>query len=171
VLVDVDGLPALCVNLNCDYTYEAATAEITNQTYDSSTKVIVVTGTSLPTTGVTLSFGGVTCANSTPSSAYTATEITCTLKNAPRAGDHKAEIRDSKGLIPFASGVADINIALVITSVTPDVANALGGDILTIVGTGFPLDINTVKVSLKYILTDEEAALLTDEEAALLTDE
>ena len=26
VLVDVDGLPALCVNLNCDYTYEAATA-------------------------------------------------------------------------------------------------------------------------------------------------
>ena len=142
MLVDVDGLPALCVNLNCDYTYEAATAEITNQTYDSSTKVIVVTGTSLPTTGVTLSFGGATCADETPSTAYTATEITCTLKNAPRAGDHKAEIRDSKGLIPFASGVADINIALVITSVTPDVANALGG-------TGFPLDINTVKVSLK----------------------
>jgi hypothetical protein len=108
-----------------------------------------VTGTSLPTTGVTLSFGGATCADETPSSAYTATEITCTLKNAPRAGEQKAEIRDSKGLIPFASGVADINVALVITSVTPDDANALGGDILTIVGTGFPLDINTVKVYLK----------------------
>jgi hypothetical protein len=98
---------------------------------------------------LTLSFGGATCLDSTPSSAFTDTQITCTLKNAPRAGDHKVEIRDSKGLIPFASGVADINIPLVITSVTPDVANALGGDILTIVGTGFPLDINIVKVALK----------------------
>jgi len=149
VLVDVDGLPALCVNLNCDYNYVAATSEITLQSYDQNTKVIVVNGTSLPTTGLTLSFGGATCLDSTPSSAFTETQITCTLKNAPRAGDHKVEIRDSKGLIPFASGVADINIPLVITSVTPDVANALGGDILTIVGTGFPLDINIVKVALK----------------------
>ena len=149
MLVDVDGLPALCVNLNCDYNYVAATSEITLQSYDQNTKVIVVNGTSLPTTGLTLSFGGATCLDSTPSSAFTETQITCTLKNAPRAGDHKVEIRDSKGLIPFASGVADINIPLVITSVTPDVANALGGDILTIVGTGFPLDINNVKVALK----------------------
>jgi hypothetical protein len=29
VLVNVDGLPALCVNLNCDYAYVQAVAEIT----------------------------------------------------------------------------------------------------------------------------------------------
>lgn len=73
VLVDVDGLPALCVNLNCNYAYIAATAQITGQTYNEATKEIVVTGTALPTTGVTLNFGGAQCVNSTPSSAFTNT--------------------------------------------------------------------------------------------------
>jgi hypothetical protein len=71
------------------------------------------------------------------------------LKNAPRAGDHKAEVRDSKGLIPVASGVADITIALVVGSVTPDIANALGGDTLTITGSGFPVDMKYAVVQLE----------------------
>jgi len=85
VLVEVDGLPALCVNLNCDYKYVEATPLITAQSYDRSTEELVVDGTSLPTTGFTLSFGGATC-DSTQPSAFTATRITCTLENAPRAG-------------------------------------------------------------------------------------
>lgn len=70
------------------------------------------------------------------------------MKNAPRAGDHKAEVRDSKGLIPIASGVADLTIALVVGSVTPDLANALGGDTLTITGSGFPVDMKYAVVQL-----------------------
>jgi hypothetical protein len=73
VIVDVDGLPALCVNLNCDYAYVAATAEITGTTYDAATKLLTITGTALPTTGVSVHFGGVTCLDTTPSSAFTAT--------------------------------------------------------------------------------------------------
>ena len=65
----------------------------------------------------------------------------------PRAGSHKAEIRDSKGLLPYADGVADISIALVVSSATPSAVNALGGDILTIIGTGFPIDRNFVSVT------------------------
>lgn len=115
-----------------------------------------MTGTSLPITGVTVSFGGASCVDSTPSSAFTETAISCTLKHAPRAGDHKAEIRDSRGLVNFASGVADINIALTVTSVNPPLANALGGDTLTINGTGFPVDSSAVLVTLKTA-NDESA--------------
>lgn len=149
VLVNVDGLPALCVNLNCDYAYKTPVAQITAQSYNEATKELVVTGTSLPTTGVTLNFGGAHCIASTPSSAYTDTQITCTLDHAPRAGDHKAEIRDAKGLIPFGSGVADITIALTVTSKSISTANAMGGDVLTITGTGFPILKSEVSVLLK----------------------
>jgi hypothetical protein len=70
------------------------------------------------------------------------------LTNAPRAGAQKAEIRDSNGLLPFASGVADITIPLVVSSVSPSIANALGGDILTITGSGFPIDSSFLTVTL-----------------------
>jgi hypothetical protein len=65
----------------------------------------------------------------------------------PRAGSHKAEIRDVNGLLPYANGVADIEIALVVSKVTPSAVNALGGDILTITGSGFPIDKNFVTVT------------------------
>ena len=44
-LVVVDGLPALCVNLNCNYNYVAAAAQISAQVFDSQTLQITVTGT------------------------------------------------------------------------------------------------------------------------------
>ncbi len=48
--VKVDGLKALCTDLNCDYAYEESTAEITAQTYDPVTQIVNVQGTSLPIT-------------------------------------------------------------------------------------------------------------------------
>ena len=63
------------------------------------------------------------------------------------AGDHKAEIRDPKGLLPYASGVTDITIPLVVSSISPTSVNPLGGDILTITGTGFPIDTSDVTVA------------------------
>lgn len=74
VLVSIDDLPALCVNLNCDYQYVASTSKVTQQTYDTATKVLTVTGTDLPLTDVTVTFGGVDCAAS-PAPTYTATQI------------------------------------------------------------------------------------------------
>jgi hypothetical protein len=49
--------------------------------------------------------------------------------------------------LPYATGVADITVALVVSSVTPNAANAFGGDILTITGEGFPVDKNFVTVT------------------------
>jgi len=74
VLVDVDGLPALCLNLNCDYSYIAASAEITAQTFDASTLQLTVTGTSLPTSGLSVHFGGAYCSDS-PAPTFTANQI------------------------------------------------------------------------------------------------
>jgi hypothetical protein len=96
---------------------------------------------------VSVHFGGATCIKSTPASAFTATQIQCTLANAPRAGDHKVEVRDSKGLVPVAN-IPDITILLVVDSVLPSLANALGGDTLTITGSGFPISKDFVSVSL-----------------------
>ena len=142
VLVTVNDLQALCINVNCDYAYEKAAGEITAQTYDVGTKKLTITGTSLPTASATIKFGGVTCASPT----LGATEISCTLPSAPRGGAHKAEVRDGKGLIPYKSGVADITISVTVTKVEPSAANALGGDVLTITGTGFPTDKSVVTV-------------------------
>lgn len=64
VLVNIDGLPAVCPNLNCDFAYVQATALITNQAYDINSKVLTVTGTSLPITDLTVSFGGAKCSSS-----------------------------------------------------------------------------------------------------------
>lgn len=69
VMVDIDGLPAVCPNLNCDYAYVRATEQITSQTYNSSTRVLTVVGTGLPTSGVSISFGGASCASS-PAPTY-----------------------------------------------------------------------------------------------------
>jgi hypothetical protein len=49
VLVTVDGLIALCANLNCDYTYTDTEQTVSTQSL-SSTGELTITGTSLPTT-------------------------------------------------------------------------------------------------------------------------
>lgn len=143
--MEVDGLPALCVNANCEYSYVAATAAVTAQTYDVNSMLLTVDGTSLPTSDFTLHFGGATCATG---GTFSATQYSCTLTHAPRAGSHKAEIRVTDGLIPFTSG-SDITINLVISGSSPSAANALGGDIMTIDGTGFPLEKELIEVRLE----------------------
>ena len=74
VLVSVDGIAALCPDLNCNYSYISSTASITAQSYDKVTKVLTITGTSLPTSGLTVNFGGNTCAT-IPTPTFTSTQI------------------------------------------------------------------------------------------------
>jgi hypothetical protein len=153
------------VGLNCDYSYVAATAEIATQVYDAASKLITVTGTALPTSGVTVHFGGASCVTGTES--LTATEISCTLTNQPRAGAHKAEVRDASGLLPYASAVADITITLSVTSTSPSLANALGGDTLTVNGAGFPIDIKNVIVTLASGGVETDCKVLTTSESVI----
>ena len=164
VLVTVDDLPALCVNLNCDYAYvePGATTIITGQSYNPKTLEYIVTGKNLPTiwkphgrrlqtttsTATGLDFGGATCLDSTPPENFTSTKITCTLNHQPRAGDQPVVLTTDQGLVPVSTDVPLIPIGLSVTAVAPIFANAVGGTILTIDGAGFAIDPNLMVVTL-----------------------
>lgn len=100
---------------------------------------MTIGGTDLPTSDVTVFFGGAPCS----SVSAGATLITCTLDWAPYGGDHDVEVYDPSGLIKVGSAVSQINVAVTVSA--SSIAennlggiNQNGGDILTITGTGFP---------------------------------
>jgi len=143
VLVMVDGIEAICPNLNCDYTYSAPNAKITSQKLTGN--VIEVEGTDLPVTAdVEVSISGTACSIN----EKTATKVTCTLSSTPTAGDWHVEVRDSEGRANPGS-VAKISIPLIVKTVSPKAdINFYGGTVLTLTGTGFPLETKKAKVKL-----------------------
>lgn len=161
MLVTVNGLPALCVNLNCDFEYTIPVGQITSQTFDPASKILTIAGSSLPTANVSVSLGGASCLD-TPSPSFTSTAISCTLAHAPRAGSHKAEVRSPFGLTPNSSD--PLTFTLVVSSVSPSSVNPNGGDVLTITGSGFPEDPEFVTVKFEdgsdcTVLTSAETLL------------
>ena len=131
VSVSVAGIDALCPTFgSCNYKYIANVGEITAQAL--AAKALTITGTDLPTpTKVTL--GGIACATS----ATSATEIACTLATDPPAGAWDASVV-LLGMVPVKAGVAKIDVAVTVSSVTPATnLNQMGGDNLVIAGTGF----------------------------------
>jgi hypothetical protein len=94
-LVTVNDLPAVCHNLNCNYTYVTPVGEVTAFTFVEATRVLTLTGTNLPTNTSfiqSISFAKGTC-NIDATMAFTAgTEITCTLAREPTCGSHVPEI-------------------------------------------------------------------------------
>lgn len=143
MLVTVDGIEAICPKLNCGYTYNAPKAKITSQKLTGN--VIEVEGTDLPVTDdVEVSISGTACSVN----IKTATKVTCTLASTPTAGDWHVEVRDSEGRANPGS-VAKISIPLIVNSVSPKSnINYYGGTVLTIKGTGFPLQTWKAKVKL-----------------------
>lgn len=142
--VSVGGLPTLCPNFNCNYTYVVAIGEITGTTLSGTT--LTLTGTSLPLAAnvVQISFGTVNCTIDEASSSDTT--IVCTMTSYPMAGDWIAELQSKSGLIP--NSAATTNVALVVTAVSPSTSlNYLGGDTLTITGTNFGTARSLVAVS------------------------
>lgn len=91
VSVSVNGLSGLCTGLNCGYAYVAQTAEITGQAL--SALDVVISGTNLPTTDISVVLGGASCGEITGDD----TRLTCTLDNAPMAGSHNVILTDSSG--------------------------------------------------------------------------
>ena len=143
VLVKVNNIEGLCPDFNCDYVYGTAPSEITAQALANG-KDITITGTSLPVENIRVVLGNTECGTITAS----ATEITCTLAVLPAAGSWDVELYEPSGLVPIATGVAKIDVALVVTSISPNSdLNQLGGDELTLVGTGFDKDMTKVGIA------------------------
>jgi len=137
VLVKVKGIDGVCPNFNCDYLYSEPTAVITAQSLSGLT--VAITGTDLPLTNFKVRFANTECGSAvTVTPGAGSVDISCDLLLPPAAGSWNVELTDSSGLIPVASNVPAISVALTVSSVSPSTdLNQLGGDLLTITGTGF----------------------------------
>ena len=78
----------------------AGTGEITGQSL--SDLDITITGTDLPTTSLSVIFGGAPCSTVSGDDS----SLTCTLEYAPFGGDHDVELYDEFGLVLLADGLA-----------------------------------------------------------------
>ena len=153
VLVTVDGLEAVCPLLNCDYSYIENVGLITSQggtqgrrLSSLNGKEISITGTDLPTTEITVEFGGIECDPETIVSD--GTTISCTLLNYPAAGTWNVNLSGPNGRINLDPLVSEISVDLVVDSVTPNTnLNQNGGDVLTLAGQGFPLDSSQISIT------------------------
>ena len=133
ITAKIAGLSAACKDLDCEYSYEAVTAEITSM--NVNTLSVDIIGTNLPTDidQVTVGSSGCTIVSNDGST------LTCTLDSPCMAGNFEPDVRNPQGSIPVVSGFTKYNVALVVSTVTPATAlNPAGGDVLTINGAGFP---------------------------------
>lgn len=107
--------------------------------------MLTIDGVSLPTDLLDVRLGDVGCGPVTG----TATQIVCTLTKGAAAGTYpQVEVLTADGLVPVAGTVTPITVALSTTAVTPAVdLNSVGGDTLTITGTGLPQKAEQVDVS------------------------
>lgn len=80
LMVTVDGLPAVCGELQCDFAYINATGNITSFTYDTGSRMLQISGVNLTnsTDGIqNVSFGLTNC--SVDNSSVTNTSLSCVL--------------------------------------------------------------------------------------------
>ena len=98
VSVSVDGLDALCVNMNCDFAYVASSGSVETQSIDGMT--LTLTGTGLPTENINIYFAETTCDTSTITSD--GSTVSCTLAEVPAGGSFTATLVDTYGAIPMA---------------------------------------------------------------------
>lgn len=161
VIVTVDGLPAVCKNLTCDFTYIESPYEITSFSIDENEEILTLEGVSLPEDILSISFTNVACeditfdqqtesttTNTTDDEGNEVTEevvtvisttITCTMSDILTAGSFYPVITDEFGIIPVADDVEAFVKEISIDSITvSDTINMMGGDTATIYGSGFP---------------------------------
>ena len=173
VRVKVNGLPAVCPSNNCGYSYIEAG--------EQSISAISLSGTALTIEGsefsqqqscnsgasadLSVEFANTKCG--VTSSDLEASKIDCALPNSPAAGTHHAKVHGKCGYFKKSDDAAPIDVALVISAVQSSSGtaglNKLGGDTLTITGTGFPLDKEPV-VSFAHDGTDCKVIFFTETE-------
>lgn len=143
VIVSVDGLPAVCHNLTCNFTYVDAAGSVTGFTYDTTTRRLALAGTDFPTNVSdirSIEFAKTSCV--LDSATLTATALECTLQGEPTCGSHEPILTSMLGVIPN-SGLTPLAVQCTISGLAPAGAiNLLGGDNLTISGTNLPSDLS-----------------------------
>jgi hypothetical protein len=152
VRVSVNGLPAVCPEHNCGYSYlEAGDATVTATTLNGLTVVIAGTDfdeeqacTSDASDALSVEFAGAECTINEDKTDLAAGTIECALAHAPAAGTHHGKVRGKCGHFDYTSAPT-VDVALVVSGVSPWAAlSRLGGDRLTITGSGFPTETTPV---------------------------
>jgi hypothetical protein len=106
----------VCHNLTCDFTYILAEGEITAFTYTAATKLLVITGTNLPSIISNISSVEYALAYCTVDEAtLTATNVECTLNQEPTCGDYKPILTSLLGIMQYDADVTDETILCTIS--------------------------------------------------------
>ena len=134
VLVEIDGLHAACVGLQCDYQYEEPVGLVTGMTVNGLDVSITGSNLTLELVSVTLAMTDCVITINTDST------IECTMSTEWTAGRWLPQVRDAKGLIPNDAGLQSHYIGPVLISITPYAElNPAGFDTLTLSGSNFPI--------------------------------
>ena len=159
VLVSVNGISGVCPEFNCDFLYIEPTSQITSQSLTNGVD-LTIQGTALPTENIRVLLANSECQTITASE----TEITCSLADLPAAGTWDVQVIDYRGLIPLDENLDCIDVDLVVDSISPNSdLNQLGGDVLTLTGTGFdPVTTDTTVVFSDGTICIVEAATSTE---------
>jgi hypothetical protein len=150
LIVSVDGLPAVCHNLTCDYSYVDPVGTVTAFTFDAGASTISITGTDFDVSPIKeIKFAKSRCA--VDPATLSATNIDCTLVREPTCGTFIPVVTSDMGIIPGDAGLVGTEVACTATSATPLASlNLLGGDNITISGTNFPHELSDSTVVLAF---------------------
>jgi len=152
LIVEVDGLPAVCHNLTCDYTYTQPQGQVSSFTFDASTKKLVLTGTDLPDSVDKVrhvKFSLATCV--VDPATMSSTNIECTLQKEPTCGDFVPTLTSVLGVVPNSETLVPHTVSCSVNNAAPTTdLNLLGGDNITFSGQYFPHNLETSTVSIKF---------------------
>lgn len=150
LIMNVNGQPAVCHKVDCDFSYLNPTEVVTEFTFDTTTKILTLTGTNLPnkTDVYQIWYAQTLCKIGEVASETT---IECTLQAEPVCGSFKPELISMRGIIPNSETVVDQTVECSVSSTYPlQDLNVLGGDNITFTGTNFPLDLQLSEVSINF---------------------
>ena len=161
-----DASSNVAASPNCYFNYlssrtpnvTAVNASFTQPVVANDVVTVLGAGFSSDVTANTVQFASV---NEYDNASYTSDAQTCTVvfsnwtmlqfvvPNLPAGAYYWSLIVDGGGLAsvfnPFST-VGAIAIAVAVQSVSPSFANACGGDVMTLTGTGYPLEANNLQV-------------------------
>jgi hypothetical protein len=150
VVVKIDGEPAVCHNMTCDYNYTVPVGEVTGFSYDATSMELTVTGTDLPQ-NVSMVRGVMFAKSPCLVTEATNTSLKCTLMYKETCGNHVPYITHQMGLVNNSASLTPLTVNCAVSSVHPTTQlNLLGRDNLTFTGTNLPWFLNTSSVQINF---------------------
>lgn len=114
VKVSVDGMPALCTGMQCDYSYSEGTSLITSYTVNHSNNQLTISGSDFGTP-TKVEMGYLDCSNI----VATVDQITCDLADDLPAGSWFPIVTEEMGRVKTDPLVTAEVVDCIITSVSP----------------------------------------------------